>query len=259
MRTWLIAAGALGVGLVAGFFIGREFPSNGQPDSGPGPANDAGASARSRNRPLVNAFMRAARKGQAGGLEQMLKEGVNVNDKDSDGQTALMHASTRGQLSIVKLLLDHKALIADQDNLGQTAVIKAAKNGHHAVIVLFRDRHQESEQHNTVYQALAVRDKEGRSALTYAAMQGHAEIVSFLLHFTLADDVNDPSVRDKYGKTAIMHAAERGHAGVVRAMLTGFPTKASPAYVALKDKKGKTARQLAEAKGHKAVVELLAK
>ena len=68
MRTWLIPAGALCVGLAAGFFIGREFPSNGQPASGPGPANEAGASSRSRKNPLVEAFMRAARKGQAGGL-----------------------------------------------------------------------------------------------------------------------------------------------------------------------------------------------
>jgi ankyrin repeat protein len=124
-----------------------------------------------------------------------------------------------------------------------------------AVVLHLTDRLDDT----TLSPLAAMRDKEGRSALTYAAMAGHAEIDSDLLQVTLKEDAADPSQRDNQGKTALMHAAEKGHTNVVRAMLTGFPTRPSPAYVALVDKSGKTARQLAEENGHTAVVELLKK
>jgi ankyrin repeat protein len=210
------------------------------------------------NKSKLDAFMKAADEGQVGRMEQLLKEGINVNDKDADGQTALMHAAAKGQVAVAKALLDHKALMAEQDKLGQTAAIKAAKNGQRAVLILLKDRHTENEQHNTIYQLWAIRDNEGRSALMHAAMEGHAEIVSDLMYAMERDDVNSPSLRDSHGKTALMYAAERGHAGVVRAMLTNF-FKLSPAYLDLTDKDGKTASQLAEEKGHKDVVSLLKK
>jgi ankyrin repeat protein len=180
MRTWLIAAGALLIGLGAGFFVGREFPSTGRPDNAGRPAPDNGDPARSGDRPDLDAFMRAAEDGQVSRVEQLLKQGINVNDKDSQGETALMHAAAKAQLGVLKTLLDHNALMAEKDKKGQTAVIKAAINAHLPVLVMLKGRHSEAVQSNTVYQLLALRDHEGRSGFMYAAMAGQSEIADFL-------------------------------------------------------------------------------
>jgi len=197
------------------------------------------------NESKVDAFMRAAEKGQVGRVEQLLKEGVHVNDRDSENQTALMRAAAKGQAGVVTLLLDRKAIISEQDNLGQTAAIKAAANGQHAIILLLKDRFNQNEM-------WSLRDKEGRISFMHAALAGHADIVADLLY-------RGDTGQDKQGKTALMLAAEKGHAKVVRIMLAPSVFKVSPAYVNLTDKNGKTALQLAEEKGHKDVVELLKK
>src|SRR6516165_5447985 len=56
-------------------------------------------------REQLDAFMRAAEKGQISRLEQLLKEGIHVNDRDSLGQTALMRAAAKGQAGVVAFLL----------------------------------------------------------------------------------------------------------------------------------------------------------
>src|SRR4030081_2716127 len=101
MRTWLIAAGTLLIGLGTGFFVGREFPSIGRSD----PSPQTGDPVRSGDRPDLDAFMRAAEDGQVSCVEQLLKEGIDVNDKDSQGETALMHAAAKAQLGFVKSLV----------------------------------------------------------------------------------------------------------------------------------------------------------
>jgi ankyrin repeat protein len=199
----------------------------------------------SDNKAKVDAFMRAAEKGQVSQMEQLLKECVHVNDRDSESQTALMRAAAKGQAGVVTLLLDRKAIISEQDNLGQTAAIKAAANGQHAIILLLKDRFNQNE-------LWSLRDKEGRIPFMHAALAGHADIVADLLY-------RGDTGQDNQGKTALMLAAERGHAKVVRTMVAPSVFKVSAAYLNLTDKNGKTALQLAEEKGHKAVVELLKK
>ena len=99
--------------------------------------------------------------------------------------------------------------MAEQDKRGETAVIKAAKNGDLPVAAaLLLDRHDEKVQHNTAWEAMAIRDQEGRSALIYAAMnrpRGHRLQADFLQP---QGKRQPPYPGDKYGKTALMYAAE---------------------------------------------------
>jgi ankyrin repeat protein len=239
----------------------RQQRNPGQLPTLPGPLlapapQPAGNPAKAADNATLDGLMKAADDGQVGKVEQLFKDGINVNERDADGQTALMHAAAKGQAGVAQVLIDHKALMAEQDKFGQTAAMKAAKSGHRPILLMMKDRHKENEQHNTIYQLWAIRDKEGRTALMYAAMEGHTEIVEDLLYAMERDDVSHPSIKDNQGKTALMYAAECGHSGVVKVMLSSF-FKVSPAYVGLKDPAGKTALQLAEEKGHKDIVALL--
>jgi hypothetical protein len=54
------------------------------------------------------------------------------------------------------------------------------------------------------------KDKDGRTALMGAAMNGHAEIVRILL-----DEGAEVNIKDKYGSTALMAAARYGHKEIV--------------------------------------------
>ena len=58
-------------------------------------------------------------------------EGIDVNLKDDDGQTALMVASRKGNLNIVNTLLEKKGIdvnLKDKDNIN--ALMYATRNGH---------------------------------------------------------------------------------------------------------------------------------
>lgn len=62
----------------------------------------------------------AACQGDVGGVEELLREGVDVDSIDLDGRTALHIASCEGQGEVVRLLLAWKANINARDRWGST-------------------------------------------------------------------------------------------------------------------------------------------
>lgn len=74
--------------------------------------------------------------------EELIRSGVDVNDRDYAGNTALHDAALKGHLDIVRLLLDNGAIIdirsgaADLD----TPLIDAASRGHLEVVKFLLDR-----------------------------------------------------------------------------------------------------------------------
>ncbi len=79
-------------------------------------------------------LIEAASKGQTGRLRELLKEGADVNDKDSNGVTALAAAARNGHVSTVLSLILLGANGDDTDAQGRTAVMHAAENDQPAVI-----------------------------------------------------------------------------------------------------------------------------
>lgn len=64
----------------------------------------------------------------------LLKNGVDINAKTSQGNTALMIASIYGHTQLVKLLLAYNANVNEHDNKGLTA-LNLAHNNHHVTVM----------------------------------------------------------------------------------------------------------------------------
>merc|ERR1711976_574475 len=71
----------------------------------------------------------AARRGDLQRLQEVLKDGKDVNAKDFKGVTALGYAVGHDQVSCVKVLIDAKANINEIDSAANSAVHFAAGYG----------------------------------------------------------------------------------------------------------------------------------
>ncbi len=85
-----------------------------------------------------NDFIVAAKDGDIARVENMLSSGVNVNVKNSRGDTALIVASSEGHADIVELLISKKVDINAKNRNGQTAFMIASDNGHYEVVIMLR-------------------------------------------------------------------------------------------------------------------------
>lgn len=79
-------------------------------------------------------LMLAAFRGDVSTVKSLLQAGVDVDDRDKDGDTALMFAAYRGHTEIVSLLLDYGANIYARARNGWTAK-KAAESANKSHII----------------------------------------------------------------------------------------------------------------------------
>ncbi len=145
----------------------------------------------------ITALMGAAVTGQTNVLEFLLDKGADINEKNTDGSTALNCAAMGGQTDAAEFLLDKGADIGN-------ALEKAAWNGSVQTIKLLLARGADV---NAVYYGTG-------TALISAALAGKFEAVKFLLE--KGADVN---AKESTGNTALMSAAYSGQTNVVELLL----------------------------------------
>jgi ankyrin repeat protein len=212
----------------------------------------------------------AALEGRVDVVNELLdKQMVDVNKKDSYGNTALHWAVEGGHKPMIQLLLEKGADVHLQDEQGRTALHWAALKGDKIMLQLLLERGSD----------VAVKNYDGQIAMHLAALCGHREIVQLLLekgsdvaaknygeetalHLAawyrhkevvqlLLENGSDVAAKNCDGETALHLAARYGHKEVVQLLLE----KGSD--VAAKDYNGRTAMTLAAQHGHKEVVQLL--
>ncbi len=113
----------------------------------------------------------AAREGDIPGIQEALKNGANLAEKNNDGDTALLLAARYGHLKTVQWLLGNGASLAEKNNNGYTAMLLAALGGKLKTVQWLLD-HEAS---------LAEKNNEGDTALLLSAWNGNLETVEWLL------------------------------------------------------------------------------
>ena len=71
----------------------------------------------------------AAEIGDTTKIKNLLKKGVDINERDNFGRTALIYAALNGHDRIINMLLESHADIRAKDHFDQTAFIAAVNRG----------------------------------------------------------------------------------------------------------------------------------
>ena len=116
-------------------------------------------------------LMTAARNGHLDICRLLIDKGAHLEAKDIIGWTPSQLASWEGHIEIVRLLCDHGADVEARGENGCRPLQTAALKGHFSIVKeLFEVRNAE----------INARDDHGRTALWYARVNRHADIVSYL-------------------------------------------------------------------------------
>ena len=138
----------------------------------------------------------------------LLKNGHDLNAKDTWGRVPLTWAAKKGHELVVELMLSKDGVDPNSwDETGRTPLLWAAENGHEAVVKLLLGK-------NGVDPDWV--DKHDESPLWCAANNGHDAVVKLLL---AEDEVNPNSVDGNCGWTPLGCAAAKRHEAVVKLLL----------------------------------------
>ena len=102
------------------FAIARQSSLDPTPRGGPDGSSAHQQLAVPENLDATMRLLFAACQGDAAGVEELLRGGVDVDSIDLDGRTVLHIAACEGQGEVVRLLLDWKANINARDRWGST-------------------------------------------------------------------------------------------------------------------------------------------
>ncbi len=136
----------------------------------------AATRAKGREGGRCTQLVREAREGNEQRVRELVAAGAPLDLDDGSGWSALYWASMQGQARIAKRLLDGKyegkgADINLQEKLGWAPLMRACYSGQEAVVRLLLERGANA----------TLRNKDGRTALSYARTFKHASIVALLV------------------------------------------------------------------------------
>lgn len=132
---------------------------------------------------------------------QLLNRGMDVNTVNRTGDTLLIQAVRSDMPELVDALLQRRARLNFRNRNGETALSIAAFIGNMAYV-------------QRIVESGAEVDFYGWPPITYAAFNGHAEIVEYLIK--KGADIN---TKTENGSTALYLAARNGHVAVVKLLL----------------------------------------
>jgi uncharacterized protein len=178
-------------------------------------------------------LLKAVEEDDAATVSAYLGKGLDPNTTDAEGNTLLMLAARQGYEDLVRVLIRWKASPGRRNAYGDTPLMAACLDGYLNVAKL-------------LVAAGAPVDGPGWTPLHYAAFEGHAEIVGYLLDVGANKNALAPN-----GYSALMLAVRNGHLAAARALLDRNPD------LAIRGQRGETALSIATQRGESELAERL--
>lgn len=144
----------------------------------------------------IAAFAEAAYGGDVSKITEALKNGMPVDQKEENGNSALMLASFDGHVEVMQVLLDAGADVNLRDTLNRTPLMFASSGPYPAAVKLLLANGADIN---------AIDKDEHFTSLMFAAAEGLSPIVDILLEAGA-----DPKLKDKDDDTAASFARKRG-------------------------------------------------
>jgi ankyrin repeat protein len=184
---------------------------------------------------MTQNLIQAAERGDAALVQQLLREGADLNGRDARGRTPIMAATHANKPAIVKILIQAGADINLQDEIKDNPFLYAGAEGLLDVLKLLIDAGADTR----------ITNRFGGTALIPAAERGHVEVVQELLTRT---DVKIDHVNN-LGWTALIESIVLGNGGT-RHTATLAALVAAGANPNLPDRGGATPLALARSRGY---------
>ena len=154
-----------------------------------------------------------ARKGHTGPLEMLIEQGYDVDSTREDGGTALMGAAMDNHVETVTLLIEKGADVDMQTtDTGATALMLAVIPGHVETVELLMQHGADPE----------ILSEEGASALMYAADEGQVDVVKALLKHGA-----DPLFEND-GQSALSFAHLQNHQEIIEILQEAVAQSSNP-------------------------------
>lgn len=174
---------------------------------------DSGANVAVRNRYGVTALYLAARGGDAATTRALLVAGMDANTALPGGETALMTAARSGHTDVVGVLLTGSSAIESLADLASNPAA-AERSGYAAAESAGYGDTERHAIHRKRADVNAREQRYGDTALMWAAVAGHADVVRLLIEAGA-----DVRAVDDEGVTALHLARANGHTEVAAALL----------------------------------------
>ncbi len=149
----------------------------------------------------------AAARGDVVTVQDLLRNGADVNTAQGDGMTALHWAAERGDLALAEVLIYSGANVNAGTRIGRYTPLHLATRGGHVDVVAALLRAKADPNATTT--------NSGVTPLHLAAIAGSAEAIDALLKAGAAVDAKEAS----WGQTPLIFAASRGQVEAIRALL----------------------------------------
>ncbi|KAF5242673.1 hypothetical protein FANTH_8582 [Fusarium anthophilum] len=210
-----------------------------------------GADIEFENKKGEMAIFLAASSGHADVMQLLIENGADIESADKTMTTPLMQACKNGHLQAVKLLLRHEAGLERINNDGKTAMSVATSSGSEPILTALIEAGARKDH----------KDFLDQTPLLLAAIEGHANLVEFLLSKGANVEAYHKFIHRKavFRKprisdlTPLLAAAYYGRASVVATLLN------YNADMEARDAEGETPLTIAASEKRYNVVELLVK